>query len=270
MMKYKMVAIDLDDTLLADDLTISPQTIEAIQEAVKKDVIVTFATGRMYKSAEKYAKEIKLNVPIITYQGAYVKNIFEDSAVYKRCIPYSYAVEIINKLKQKNKSVQMYINDELYTDKDNQYIEEYIKIAQVDYHIVDNLIDILDKNNKLPLKIITIDNPEEILMLLKEFKDEYKGKLMVNTSKPIFLEFSHLEASKGQALKFLADKNNLKMEEVIAIGDSYNDIDMLDLAGLGVAMENADPFIKNRAGYITKTNNDHGVWEVFQKFILVG
>lgn len=267
-MKYKMVAIDLDDTLLADDLTISPQTVDVIQEAVNKGVIVTFATGRMYKSAKRYAKEIELNVPIITYQGAFVKNVFSDKALYEKCIPYDYAVEIIKKLKEKNKTVQMYINDELYTDKDNIFIEEYIKIAQVDYHVVDNLIDVLGKNDKLPLKIVTIDKPEEILKLLKEFKSEYKGKLMVNTSKPIFLEFSHLEASKGQAIEFLAEQNGIKMEEVIAIGDSYNDLDMISLAGLGVAMENADPKIKKVSGYITKTNNDHGVWEVFKKFVL--
>jgi len=266
-MRYKLVAIDLDDTLLADDLSISAQTIDVIHEAVAKGVLVTLATGRMYKSAVKYAKQINLNVPIITYQGAYIKNVLDGKELYKRLIPYDYSIDILRRLKEMKKMIQVYINDELYVQKDNLYIKDYIKITQVNYHVVDDLLEIID-NNSLPFKILAIDTPDQILIMLKEFRELYKDKLNVNTSKPNFLEFSNIEASKGQAIKYLASKQDILMEEVVAIGDSYNDFDMIKMAGLGVAMENSHPRIKEIANYVTKTNNDHGVWEVFQKFIL--
>lgn len=267
-MQYKLVAIDLDDTLLSDDLKISRQTIEAIQKSVKKGVTVTLATGRMYQSAVKFAKEIQLNVPIITYQGAYVKNVMDGEILYQRSLSFDTSEDIITKLKEKEKTVQIYLNDELYVEKENPYIKNYSQVSRVKYHIVEDLIEAIKKSNILPLKILTIDEPDEIQKMLREFKQIYNEKIHITTSKPNFLEFSHREATKGQAITYLAGKLGITLEQIIAIGDSPNDLDMIEMAGLGVAMENAQPDIKAKADYITKTNNDHGVYEVLQKFIL--
>ncbi len=269
-MKYKLVAIDLDDTLLADDLTISPQTIDAIQETIKKGVVVTLATGRMYQSAKKYAKEINLDVPIITYQGAYVKNVLSEEILYQKLMPSDVSIEIITTLKEMNKVVQIYLEDELYVEKEHPYIQKYSKLSQVPYHIVDDLVEIIKQKERLPMKILTIDEPEKIKEMLELFTPLYQNKVHITISKPQFLEFSHPEATKGQAIQYIANKMGITLDEVIAIGDSYNDRDMLQIAGLGVAMENGHPDIKEIANYITKTNNDHGVWEVLQKFILKG
>ncbi|OEG00117.1 hypothetical protein BHF71_06215 [Vulcanibacillus modesticaldus] len=267
-MRYKLVAIDLDDTLLADDLKISPQTIKAIQESVKKGVIVTLATGRMYQSAVKYAKQIELNVPIITYQGAYVKNVLDDEVLYQRFLPSDIAIDIIKKLKVKNKVIQVYLNDELYVEAEHEYIINYSKASGVNYHIVDDLIELINQSKEDPIKVLTIDEPKEIKKMLEEFNQIFQKEINITISKPFFLEFTHKEATKGQAIKYLANLKGINLEEVIAIGDSYNDKDMIEIAGLGVAMSNGNPDIKKIADYVTKTNNDHGVWEVLQKFIL--
>lgn len=269
LMEYKLVAIDLDDTLLSDDLKISHQTIKAIQETVKRGVTVTLATGRMYKSAVQYAKEIDLNVPIITYQGAYVKNIGDGKVLYERLLSYEVSIDIISKLKERGKkNIKIYIDDELYADKENLYVAEYGRVSNVNYHIVDDLIDLIDQSKNLPLKILAIDEPEEINHMLKEFNQLYQDKINITISKPHFLEFSHREATKGQAIKYLAAKLGISLEQVIAIGDSHNDLDMIQVAGLGVVMENGYDEVKKYANYITKTNNDHGVFEVLNRFIL--
>lgn len=267
-MDYKLVAIDLDDTLLADDLKISSQTIDAIQKSVEKGVTITFATGRMYQSAVRYAREVELNVPIITYQGAFVKNVIDKEVIYERLLPLNISIDIITELKKKGKSIQIYLDDELYTDKDNHYAEEYSRISQVKYYVVDDLIEQIKKSNNLPMKILIVDDPVEIKQLLNELTATYGEEINLTISKPKFLEISHKEATKGQAIKYLANKLGISLEQVIAIGDSYNDIDMIELAGLGVAMGNAHPEVKEIANYITKTNNDHGVAEVLNKFIL--
>jgi len=267
-MQYKLVAIDLDDTLLSDDLRISPQTIEAIREAVKRGVIVTLATGRMYQSAVQFAEEIGLDVPIITYQGAYVKNIFSKEVVYERRMPLESSITLINRLRASGKTFQIYLNDELYAEKYNQKVQKYCTVTKVNYHVVEDLIETITTLNVTPLKILVIDEPDEIKKMLKEYNELYNGEINITISKPTFLEFSHLEATKGQAIKHMAMQNGIAMEEVIAIGDSYNDRDMIELAGLGVCMENGNPDIQAIADYITKTNNDHGVYEVLQRFVL--
>lgn len=268
-MEYKLVAIDLDDTLLSDDLKISPQTIKAIQETIEKGVTVTLATGRMYKSAVQYAEEIELNVPIITYQGAYVKNIGDGEVLYERKLSFEASIDIISKLKERGeKNIQIYLDDELYADKENMYVTEYGRVTNVNYHIVDDLITFIANSKVLPLKILVIDEPSEIKHMYKEFNQIYNEEINITISKPHFLEFSHKEATKGQAIKYLADKLGISLEQVIAIGDSYNDLDMIQVAGLGVVMENGYDEVKKYANYITKTNNDHGVFEVLSKFIL--
>ncbi|GBF10602.1 Cof-type HAD-IIB family hydrolase [Tepidibacillus sp. HK-1] len=267
-MKYKLVAIDLDDTLLRDDLKISPQTIEAIQEAVKKGVTVTLATGRMFQSAAQYAKEIQLDVPIITYQGALIKNVLSGEVLYERLLPYDLTIQVIQELRQQNKHIQIYLHDELIVESHNKYVEKYSKASNVPFKKVDDLIETMDKLQTKPLKIITIDEPEVIKGMEKEWQKKYGDLAHVTISKPDFLEISHREASKGQAIQYLAKSKGITMDQVIAIGDSYNDRDMIEVAGLGVAMGNGHPDIKALADYVTKTNNDHGVWEVLQKFVL--
>ncbi len=267
-MRYRFVAIDLDDTLLSDDLMISPSTIRAIQEAVKKGVTITLATGRMFQSAKQFAEKININVPIITYQGACIRNIYDKGALYQRLLPKNIAVDVISKLKKNGKKVQIYIDDELIVEKDNPYIHQYSKVTNVNYQVVDDLGEEIKLRNKQPLKILTIDKPEEIKKMEIEYREIYRNKMHITISKPHFLEFSHLEATKGQAIAYLTKKMGISLDEVIAIGDSYNDYDMIKMAGLGVAMENANPDIKKIADYITKTNNDEGVTEVLNRYIL--
>jgi len=268
-MNYRLVAIDLDDTLLADDLTISPQTVEAMREATKQGVLVTLATGRMFQSAVQYAKSIQLDVPIITYQGAYIKNVLSEEVVFERLVPFDLSAIIIQDLRKKNKHIQIYLNDQLYVEQDNDYIRGYSKASNVPYIVVDDLLEQMNESQTEPIKILIIDDPVEIQKLKEEYQQEYKESLHVTLSKPHYLEITHIEATKGNAIRFLAEQKGITMEQVIAIGDSYNDRDMIELAGLGVAMENARQEIKDIANYVTKTNNDHGVWEVFQKFVLL-
>lgn len=267
-MNYQLVAIDLDDTLLADDLTISPQTIEAIHQAIEKGITVTFATGRMYQSAVQYAKQIELDVPIITYQGALIKNVLSGEVLFEQLLDEVHAISIIEQLRAKNHHIQIYLNDEIYLEKDHSFARDYSKASNVPYHIVDDLIGTMKELKTTPTKILTIDDPKVIRKLEQDLQVQYGDLCHVTISKPNFIEITHKEATKGKAIEYLASLKGISLDQVIAIGDSMNDRDMLLIAGLGVAMGNAHPEIKAMANYITKSNNDHGVWEVFQKFVL--
>ncbi len=263
-LKYRMVAIDLDDTLLRDDLTISEPTKEAIKEAASLGVKVTFATGRMYQSALPYAKDLGINVPIITYQGAYVKDTKGEVLLAKTIAP-DLAKEIILKGREYRSHVQVYIDDQLYAEKENEYVKKYSKISNVKFNIVN---DLLALTNKEMLKILYIDESAKLDRIWQELRQFFGEKVNITKSKEFFLEFTHPQGTKGQAVKYLADRLEIPLEKVIAIGDNLNDLDMIEVAGLGVAMGNGHPKLKEKADYITSQNNDDGVLEVLKRFIL--
>ncbi|MDP5275334.1 Cof-type HAD-IIB family hydrolase [Chengkuizengella axinellae] len=264
-MKYKMVAIDVDDTLINDDRIVTEATKEALFKAVEQDVVITLATGRMFASAKQIATQINLNVPIITYQGSLVKNLLDEEIIYERSVPQSVS-EYIIKYAEKNKHhLQVYHGDELYVKEDNDLVKEYAMVSKVPYKVETDFPSLASK----PLtKLLIINHPEIIDQIAEELQKEIGDQVHVTKSKPYFLEIVHKEATKGHALQFLAKHYGCDISEVIAIGDSWNDHEMLEVAGLGVAMGNAIPTLKEIANFVTLSNNEDGVKHVIDKFIL--
>lgn len=263
-MTYKLVAADLDDTLLRDDLTISQETVDAMHQAVAKGVMVTIATGRSFPSASKIANRIGLNVPIITYQGALIKNLLDEEVLYERTVPVESARYLLDYCEKNNYHLQLYHGDELYAAEDNDKIKNYVRLSKTPYIIGDlrQWIDIPQP------KMLIVDKPEVCDQIREELLPLLGDKLHITKSKPHYLEFMHKEGTKGHAITFLAEHIGCSLDEVIALGDAWNDREMLEVAGLGVAMENALPELKALANYVTKSNNDDGVRHVLEKFVL--
>lgn len=265
-MSFKLLALDLDDTLLNENNEISPRNREAILEATRRGVTVTLATGRMFRSALPYAEELGLNVPLITYHGAMVKTARTKEEIYHCPVPLEQAREITTFAEEEGLHLNLYINDKLYVREENEMTSLYISIAGVDYTCVGNLTGFL---NEGPTKITVIIKEEsKIKDLWKLLNQKYKDILFIAQSRPYFLEITHSRATKGQALKSLAESIGLQKNETIAVGDSYNDIDMIEYAGMGAAVENAREEVKKTADYITTSNLDDGVAELIEKFIL--
>ena len=266
-MKYRMVAVDLDDSLLGDDLKISEVNKKAILEASNEGLIVTIATGRMYKSALPYIEQLKLDVPVITYQGGLIKSALSQEVLYHCPVPLNIAMEIVKKSSSDKAHLQIYIDDEYYVQEYNEFSEMYRLNVGVTGIAVGPLDQIL---TKAPTKLLIIDNPDRVLEMRGEYDSLFGGLLQITISKPNYLEITHKDATKGKALEYLAKMLNIDKSEIIAIGDSYNDISMIEYAGLGVVMGNACEEVKRRADYVTSTNNENGVAEVINKFIFGG
>ncbi|WCK56214.1 Cof-type HAD-IIB family hydrolase [Aneurinibacillus sp. Ricciae_BoGa-3] len=262
---YKMIAIDLDDTLLNDDLMISPGTVKAIQEAVKQGVVVTIATGRMFPAARPFARQLGLNVPLITYQGALIKDMEEKHVMYERLVSPDISRRLIEIAREKNLHIQVYQDDILYTPSENDRIREYVTISKVPYTVEPNLERLADRGFT---KVLFFEDPDYLETLQGELTKEFGARAHVTKSKAYFLEIMHPEANKGLALLHLAKQLNISQSEIIGIGDSYNDLDLLNCAGLGIAMGNAVDEVKEKADYVSLTNNNEGVRHVIQKFIL--
>jgi Cof subfamily protein (haloacid dehalogenase superfamily) len=265
-MSYRLILIDIDDTLINDEKQILPGTRAAINAAIDRGVIVTIATGRMYASAKQLAKQLDLNVPIISYQGSLVKNGQDGEVLYERAVPVDVAQELYQLSAERGYHIQAYINDELYAAEVNDRLIAYCNLSNIPYKIEPDFA----KLASIPsTKLLMIDEPEKLDALMLELKDRLQNRVHMTKSKPNFLEFVHKEGTKGDALRFLANHFGCQIEETIAIGDSWNDAEMIEAAGLGVAMGNAVPALKAIADYITTSNNDEGVKHVFDKFVLV-
>lgn len=265
-LKYKLVAVDLDDTLLSRDLQVTERVREAVAAVGTAGVHFTISTGRMYKSAARIAGELGIDLPLITYQGALVKNSLSGEALVDKPLPLAYAREIIARIHQYGYHLNGYLDDRLLVELDDEEGRRYAAITGVEAEVVGDLLEFLDRD---PTKVIAIAKEALLDRLKLELDPLYEGKITISKSKPHFLEFAHIQATKGKALAFLASHFGIKREEIMAVGDGYNDLDMLEYAGLGVVVANARDEIKKMAGYVTAASYGDGVVEALERFVLV-
>jgi hypothetical protein len=263
--EYRLVAIDLDDTLLGDDLKISERAKRAIRRSRERGINVTLATGRMYRSALPYAEELDLNLPLITYQGALVKNSRTGEVLYHRPVPEELVGPAVDIIKSFGYHLQMYDYDELCMERLTPEGEGYARLAGVGITLVEDL----RRDCLRTTKIVVINDQEwKLDELARVLAERFGESLYVTKSKPHYLEILHPQATKGRALRVLAERFGVPRDAVVAIGDSFNDLEMIRYAGLGVVMGNAREEIKRYADYVTRGNNDDGVAEVLEHWVL--
>ncbi|MDQ0285133.1 Cof subfamily protein (haloacid dehalogenase superfamily) [Desulfofundulus luciae] len=265
---YRLLAVDLDDTLLDKDLRISEDNRRALALARRAGVVVTLATGRMYRATLPFARELEIDAPLITYQGALVKHAVTREVVVHRPVPLACAMDIIARVQSRGYHINIYLDDHLYVERHTDESRLYQSISGVQARAVGPLVPFLKEARQDPTKVLVIAREEKLDELATELRPLYGDNLHITKSKPYFLEFSHPQATKGHALAAVAAAYGFKPGEVIAVGDSYNDLEMIEWAGLGVAVANARPQVKARADYVTASNEDGGVARVVEKFIL--
>lgn len=266
-MSIKLVATDLDDTLLRDDLTISPRVIETVRKAREQGVIVTFATGRMPASSRPYAQELGIDVPIITYNGAMIQEAISRKVLLRKVIPVSMAHNIISFLSEEEVHFHMYLKDQVFVPKMNKWSEEYARKTRVPVEEGD-LSQLLQGEGEGVEKLILFDEPEVLAKWANIIRDRFPEQFHLTSSKPYFLELMHPEVNKGRTLLSFAEGMGIKPEEVMAIGDGLNDLEMISSVGLGVAVANAREEVKAAAKVITTSNEEDGVAEAIERYVL--
>lgn len=262
----KMLVLDIDGTIFKKDYTASERVKQTLKSLVKKGIKVVLCTGRMYAATKQIAKELELNTPVISYQGGLVKNFLNDEkTLFEKTMDETLSLDVIKELKKRNIFFNLYINDELLVEHDSILIQQYVDARNIKYRIVGNCENL---NLKGMNKILAIDDDVNLIEnLQKEMAQRYKDKLYVIRSTPRFCEFSNPEATKGNAVRFLADMWGIKKEEIMACGDQDNDIEMLLAAGVKVAMGNATEDLKKIADYVTDSVDNDGVVKAVEKFI---
>ncbi|EFI83985.1 Phosphatase YidA [Listeria grayi] len=270
MIVYKLVAIDIDGTLLNDAHEITTEVKQAIRKAKAMGVKVVLCTGRPLVGVAQYLSDLELREEgdyVITFNGALIQDTFTKEVISHLTLTKEDLEEIYQTSKDINLHMHFFDDKFIYTP--NRHVGKY---TIVEAYLTNSQLLIEDIENIpedfLMSKAMFIDEGPTLEAGIAKLSDEFREKYNLVRSASFYLEVLNKQASKGNAVKLLAETLGIKQSEVIAIGDHENDTTMIEYAGLGVAMGNAIPAIKELANHVTTTNNESGVAKVFEDFIL--
>ncbi len=260
----KMIATDIDGTILKPDFEFSPNVKNCIQKLTDNGVKVVLVTGRMHKATTFLADELGLKTPVVSYQGGMIKENCTDGKVhYRKDLDAEKAKEIIKWAKDNNIHINLYMDDILYVEKDDETIRKYTDARFIEYKVCPfENIEIKNVNKILAIKYGDADT---VTRWVDYLKNRYPDLYIVKST-PYFCEISHKDARKSCAVEFLCKEWGIKKDEVLTIGDQNNDIELLKSGGIKVAMGNATDELKAYADYITDSVDNDGWVKAVEKF----
>jgi len=272
-MAYKLLAVDLDGTLLNGKEKISAGNLAAVREAHRKGVKIVVSTGRSYTTAEEYIHQLDVGHLSVTYNGALIRN---GTGIMRRVsMADNVAAQILRLLVSLGHCPIVYASDEnKYYEKVDRYSEAFISYvggAEMKMYKVDGL---LERAWEDVLRLTVVTGTEHVERLHKEMVPRYASRIRtIGTYFPGFdfwtFEILDIGSSKSKGLEYICSRFGIGRGEVIAVGDNDNDVDMIEWAGLGAAMKNGLPAAREAADYVTeRTNNEDGVAEVIERFVL--
>lgn len=267
---FKLIAIDMDGTLLNDYHEVPQEVKDTLVEAKKLGIKIVLCSGRPIVGMREYVKELNLNEAedyAIAFNGAYIENSNTGEVVNEFSMENKHLLQLYELSFELNTPMHFFDVEQLYTP--NQKISKYTILESYLNDIPLNFCPVNEfpKERTIP-NIMYINEPSKISKIMEKLPEGLSEEYAIVKSAPHFLEFTHPDATKGNAVKLLATKLGIKQHEIMAIGDNGNDISMIQFAGCGVAMKNAIPEVKAVADYETLTNNEGGVAHAIQKFIL--
>lgn len=266
---YRLLALDIDGTTLNSQHKISPRVISAISQAKAAGVEVVLASGRPVEGIIMHLETLGLNRNgqfVVSYNGALVQQIGSDLVLGNLQVHGRDAKKIAAQAKVLGVHVHAFsLKRGLITPEVSRYTEHEAFMNDIPWTTID--FNELDDDEPL-VKVMMIDEPELLSPAVTNLPKEYYQQYSILRSAPFFLEFMHPDAHKGNGVAALAEHLNIAREEVICVGDAGNDHHMIRWAGLGIAMGNADSETKALADEITGTNDEDGVAQVIEKYIL--
>jgi Cof subfamily protein (haloacid dehalogenase superfamily) len=265
----RILALDLDDTLLRSDLSISFRTRNVIKKAASQGVVVVLASGRVPLAMERFSKLLGMHRRagyLICNNGTVVQESHTGNRISETLLNSAAALAVYDLAVAEGFAVQLYEEDVMYVSRDNEYTRYDQKLTGLRQVVVENFRDMIEEGC---YKLLIPGDPM-LLQPLESIIRTYLGNdITLFTSKPYFLEVLPKNTDKGTALAMIAETLGIGRDAVLAIGDSMNDEAMIRWAGMGVAMANGDDRIKGIASLVTeKTNDDDGVVEVIEKYVL--
>ena len=269
-LEYKLLITDMDGTLLDSRQEVPGENRSAIQRLIAAGGLYTFATGRNEEAAMPYAKDLAINAPAILYNGARVVDLERSEALLERHLPLEEAVSVLTLATTFDVRVNLYMGGKIYVERIDPVIREYMAKDRVTCVEIGNLTAFLKRGraNPMPTKFLAIGDGATLESLREVVHTTFPALSLVR-SEPTYLEVLPPGVCKGAALHSLCEHLGIERRQVVAMGDGPNDIELIEAAGLGIAVENAHPSLKERAGFISPSNEACGVAEVVRRFFKV-
>lgn len=272
MKNKKVLFLDMDGTTLDDEKQLSKENLDALKRATETGHELVITTGRTSSSAgylrEHYGLDRIGCRYMIAYNGAAILDCKTGNLLYSRTIPIEYAKRLIDAARQEDVYIHSYAGPKVLTERNDENLAVYLKRTSMEAHIVPDLKEALE----LPLyKLLVVDvrNPEKLHAFRKNQAVWAKGKVDMYFSCREYLEIVPENVSKGAALMSFCEMMGIPLENTVAAGDEGNDLTMIQAAGVGCAVANAQEEIKKAADYVTEHDNNHSaVAEIVERFIL--
>ena len=268
---YKIVACDLDETLLRTDRTISKKDKEAILKARELGVKFVPATGRGFHTVQVTLKDLGLynqdDEYVISFNGGAISENKDNKLLSLKGISFEVAEFLFKKGLTYDVCIHLYTIDTVYAYKYTQQEKEYLNGRMEVIEIFDKDIDFL--RDQQIVKVLYMNTDYDYLTTIEKDIEKELKEIAISYSSNRYIEFNHLGVSKGEGLLSLAKLLGVKQEETIAIGDNFNDLSMIKMAGLGVGVQNVAKGVMPYCDYICDaTHNESAVAEVINQFIL--
>ena len=263
--EIRLVALDLDGTLVVDGHEITARVRDAIAAAQARGVKVTVATGRMFRSARRFAKALNVDVPIICYQGALVRNPRTGETLLCTALPVEPALAVLDFARAQGLHINAYLDDELYMEMLSPEGRFYAETSKVSIRLVDDLREVVKRGTT---KLVVVADEDRVPAVVDTLEAQYGDCLTVTRSHPRFAETIRSGVNKGTGLRVVARSMGIPLEATMAIGDNFNDLDLVTTAGLGIAMGDGDPRVRAAADWVTGTYAEDGVAMAIEKFVL--
>ena len=262
---YRLVVVDLDGTARSRVHGITPGVRKAVAAARERGVRVCVATGRMWRSAEPWVRALGADTPVILYNGGQVLDFEAGRTLYERLLPRQAARAAVA-LARREPDVQplMYVRDRVYAERQDPRLDAYAVDDGLTYEVVPSFDALLAED---PNKVLVIGHSARIDALQEVVRASGLPVHAVQ-SEPVYLEILPPNVSKGTALEAMLRALGVAASETVAIGDNWNDVEMLEAAGLGVAMGQAPEGVRARADYVCGTAEEEGVRQVIERFVL--
>ena len=264
---FRAIALDLDGTLTNHDKVVTPRTRQALLKAQEQGAIIILASGRPTYGIVPVAECLELEKRggyILSYNGGNNVNAKTGEKLFSQFLPDAVIPILYKYAKEKNHALLGYAGNEIITEMpDDEYVKEESRINKMNIRKVENLFEALEPH---PTKLLMTGDPTLMLKAEEKLVEKLGDRMDIFRSAPFFLELVPKGIDKAKSLSRLLTKINLTPADMIAFGDGYNDLSMLKLAGMGVAMENAAPEVRAEADYVTLSNEEDGVAAALNHF----
>ena len=272
MVDIRLLILDIDGTIAPRSNQVTAKVKKCLQQVQAKGIRIALATGRMFHSALPFHRTINSDLPLIAYNGAWIKDPFSDTLHREFALPTVIALEILDYLESSPwhpyLDIHCYYDDRLYVREITSETEQYMNRAGVKPHQVGDLRPIIAQTT---IKLLAI-SPDGMIMqqLIQELRERFgHTEVHFTQSTDIYLEITHSQANKGLAAQYLVEELlGLSADQVLAIGDNFNDRELLRYAGLGIAMGDAPDEVKELADWVTADAEEDGVAIALEKWLL--